>query len=160
VPAQYHLVLRHGQRLAGRDPDLLAHDVDPGRGLGDAVLDLHARVHLEEEVVAVLQQPLDRAGAAVVDRARGFDGDLADPRAQLLVDHRSGRLLDQLLMAALDRAVALAQVDHRAVPVREHLDLDVARVGEVALEVDRRVGEELLALARGPLERVGQPVGL
>ena len=39
-----------------------------------------------------------------------------------------------------------------AVAVGEDLDLDVARVGEVALEVDRRVGEELLALARGALE--------
>ena len=36
--------------------------------------------------------------------------------------------------------------------VGEDLDLDVARVGQVALEVDRRVGEELLALARGALE--------
>ena len=39
-----------------------------------------------------------------------------------------------------------------AVAVGEDLDLDVARVGQVALEVDRRVGEELLALARGALE--------
>src|SRR5262249_52349296 len=42
--------------------------------------------------------------------------------------------------------------DDVAVTVGEDLDLDVAWVGEVALEVDRRVGEELLALARGALE--------
>jgi hypothetical protein len=40
------------------------------------------------------------------------------------------------------------------VRVGEHLDLDVARVGQVALEVDGAVGEELLALARGALEGV------
>ena len=66
----------------------------------------------------------------------------------------AGRLLDQLLVAALDGAVALAEVDDVAVLVGQHLDLDVARVGQVALEVDRRVGEELLALARGALEGV------
>ena len=61
-------------------------------------------------------------------------------------------------MAALDRAVALAEVDHVAVRVGEHLHLDVARVLEVALEVDAVVGEELLALAGGALERVRQLV--
>ena len=143
------------QRLARGDQDLLAHDVDAGDRLGHAVLDLHARVHLQEEVLAVLgQQALDRARAAVVDGARGVDGDLADPLAQLVVDQRRRRLLDQLLVAALDRAVALAEVDDVAVPVGQHLDLDVARVGQVALEVDGRVGEELLALARRALERV------
>ncbi len=62
---------------------------------------------------------------------------------------RTGGFLDQLLVAALDRAVALGQVDHVAVLVGQHLDLDVARVFEVALDVDPRVGEELVALARG-----------
>ncbi len=38
--------------------------------------------------------------------------------------------------------------------VGEHLDLDVARVLEVALEVDAVVGEELLALAGGALEGI------
>ena len=56
-------------------------------------------------------------------------------------------------MAPLDRAVALAQVDDVPVRVGEDLDLDVARVLEVALEVDAVVREELLALARGALER-------
>ena len=39
-----------------------------------------------------------------------------------------------------------------AVLVGQHLHLDVARVGQVALDVDGRVGEELLALARCALE--------
>ena len=55
-------------------------------------------------------------------------------------------------MAALDRAVALAEMDHVAVAVGEHLHLDVARIGQVALQVDGGVGEELLALAGGALE--------
>ena len=54
-------------------------------------------------------------GAAVVDGARGVGRDLADLLAQLLVDGGRRGLLDQLLVAALDRAVALAEVDDVAV---------------------------------------------
>ena len=43
------------------------------------------------------------------------------------VDRGRGRLLDQLLVAALHRAVALAEMDHVAVRVAEDLHLDVAR---------------------------------
>ena len=159
VAAQLDVVLRERERLARGDADLLAHDVDAGGHLGHAVLHLHPRVHLEEEVLvlAVLvlgQQPLDRSGAAVVHGPRRVGGDLADALAHRLVDdpRRGGRLLDQLLVAALDGAVALAQVDDVALRVREHLDLHVARVRQVALEIHGRVGEELLALARGALE--------
>ena len=147
------------ERLAGGDQDLLADDVDAGDHLGHAVLDLDPGVHLEEEVLLADLHPLDRAGAAVADRGGGVGGDLADPLAHLGVDVRAGRLLDHLLVAALDRAVALAEVDHVAVRVGEHLDLDVARVLEVALDVDAVVGEELLAFAGGALEGLLEVVG-
>ena len=137
----------------GRDQHLLAHEVDPGHLLGDGVLDLDAGVHLHEVVVAVRgEQALDRPGGAVAGGARGIDRDPADPLAQRLVDRGRGRLLDELLVAPLDRAVALAEVDHVAVRVGEHLHLDVPRILEVALDVDAAVGEVLLALALGRLE--------
>ena len=93
-------------------------------------------------------------GADVVHRPRRVHADLPDALASLRVDDPFGRrgLLDHLLVAALDRAVALAEVDHVAVAVGEHLHLDVARVVQIALEVDRGVGEELLAFATGALE--------
>ena len=56
-------------------------------------------------------------------------------------------------MAALDRAVALAEEEHVAVGVGKDLRLDVARVLEVALDVDGVVGEVLQALALRRLER-------
>src|SRR5256885_14116965 len=50
------------------DAELLADDVDPGDHLGDRMLDLHARVHLEEVEAAVRpEQELDGAGVVVVD---------------------------------------------------------------------------------------------
>ena len=106
----------------------------------------------------LLEQPLDRPRAGVVDRRRGLGGDLADPGPQLLVHGRRRRLLDQLLVAALQRAVALAEVDHVAVLVGQHLHLDVTGVGQVALEVDGGVAEELLALPGRALEGVLQLV--
>ena len=154
VPAELDVLLGDRELLPGRDPDLLADDVDPGDHLGHAVLDLDAGVHLEEEVLVAVLKPLDRARRAIADGRCRVRGDLADALAHLLVHVRSRGLLDQLLVAPLDRAVALAQVDHVAVRVGEHLHLDVARILEVALEVDARVREELLALARGPLERL------
>ena len=48
-----HVLLRERERLARGDQNLLADEVDAGDELGDRVLDLDARVHLEEEVVAV-----------------------------------------------------------------------------------------------------------
>ena len=153
VAAQLHVLLPDGERLAGGDEDLLPHEVDPGHLLGDGVLDLDAGVHLHEVVVAGrCQEPFDRPGRAVAGRPRSIDGDPADPLAQRVVDGRRRRLLDQLLVAALDRAVALAEVDHVPVRVREHLHLDVPRILEVALDVDAAVGEVLLALALGRLE--------
>ena len=113
--AQLDLVLGDRELLAGGDEDLLADDVDPGDHLGHAVLDLDAGVHLEEEVLVANLHSLDRAGAAVADRGGGVGGDLADPLAHLGVDVRARGLLDHLLVAALDRAVALAEVDHVAV---------------------------------------------
>src|SRR6202012_4631060 len=57
-------------------------------------------------------------------------------------------------MAALDRTVALAEMDHVAVLVGQHLDLDVAGIRQVALEVHGGIAEELLPLPRGALERL------
>ena len=141
------------ERLARRDEDLLADDVDPGHRLRDRVLDLDARVHLEEEVLAVgREQPLDRPGRPVVDGASRVDRESADARAELGPDGGRRRLLDELLVAALDRAVALAEMDDVAVRVREDLHLDVARVVEVALDVHGGVGEVRLAFPHGRLE--------
>ena len=153
VAAEDDVLLPERERLARGDADLLAHDVEPGDHLRDRVLDLQARVHLEEEVALAHEQALDGAGAAVADGARGLDGDRADALAQLRRDARARRLLDELLVPPLDRAVALAEVDDVAVRVREDLHLDVPRILEVLLDVDVGVREEALALARGPLER-------
>ena len=117
------------QRLALRDADLALDDIDAGDELGDRMLHLHARVHLDEvELAGLVHQELDRAGVGV---ARLRDGACAAPRRDLgalRVGHRGRRrFLQQLLVAPLDAALALAQNFHVAVLVGQHLKFDVPR---------------------------------
>jgi hypothetical protein len=51
-------------------------------------------------------------------------------------------------VAALQRAVALAEMDGVALAVAEHLDLDMARLLEVFLDIDGIVAEGRLGLGR------------
>ena len=109
------------------DPQLLGDEVEVGDLLGDAVLDLEAGVHLEEEELAVLVEALDGAGADVAAAACHLSPRLAHRGADLVdVIRGGGRLLDQLLVAALGGTVALAHAHHVAVGVGEDLQLDVA----------------------------------
>ena len=55
-------------------------DVDAGDHFGHRMLDLHARVHLDEVELVVLVQELERAGAAIADLAARFGAALADAR--------------------------------------------------------------------------------
>src|SRR4029078_973196 len=141
VAAACDRALRKRQLLAGGDPDLHLHDVAPGHPLGHRVLDLEAGVHLDEEELAVLVQELERAGAAIVDLLARGDAALAHLLDDAALDAWGRRLLDDLLVAALHRAVALAEPDRVLVRVGEDLDLDVARVLEKLLHVDRRIAE-------------------
>jgi hypothetical protein len=140
-PAELDVLLREGQLLAGGHQQLRLHQVDAGDQFGDRMLHLDARVHLDEVELAVLVEELERAGAAIAHRAAGLHDALAHLRADLVRDARRGRLLDDLLVAALHRAVALAQVDHVAVVVGHHLEFDVPRLLEEFLHVDLSVAE-------------------
>ena len=99
------LVLGHRQRFAGRDADLPLDEVDAGDHLGDRVLDLQAGVHLEEEELAVLVDELDRAGVVVADGLGRLHRGLAHRLLDAVGQARRRRLLDQLLVTALRRAV-------------------------------------------------------
>ena len=70
-----------------------------------------AGVHLDEVELLVLVQELEGPGAAVVDPAARLDAALADARALPRGDVGRRRLLDHLLVTALHRAIALAEID-------------------------------------------------
>ena len=125
------------------------------------MLDLDSAVQLQEPEVAAVEHELGRACAPVADRPRERDRRVAHLHAERRVERGRRRLLEHLLVAALDRALPLAERDDVAVRIREQLDLDVTRPLDVALGEDRAVPERRLGLAArrrpGLLELGGTP---
>ena len=122
------------------------------------MLDLEAGVHLEEPEpgrVIRVDQELDGSRALVVDRRSGSSGRLVQCGTDLSGKARRRRLLDHLLVSALQRAVPLAE-DEYAAGVAHDLDLDVANVLDVPLDEDRRVPERTAGLGRGGGNLVGE----
>ena len=95
------------------------------------MLDLQPRVHLQKKETLVLpSDELNRAGGIIVDGAGEGHGLLAHLAPRRLVEQRRGRFLDDLLVAALNGTFALAEINHIAMLVAEHLDFDMARVDD------------------------------
>jgi hypothetical protein len=111
-------------------------------------------------IAALVEQELHSARIRVVDLAGECDCVGTHLGPQLLGQVRRGRQLDDLLMAALQTAVALEKVHHVAVSVGQDLHFDVARVEHGLLEIDRRVAEGRLRLAAGRLDRLRQCRGI
>src|SRR5262252_3891498 len=106
---------------------------------------LEPRVHLEEIKEAVLvDDELNGAGRVVAHRLGERYGLSAHSGAGLLVDERARRFLHDLLIAALDRAFALAEMNDVAVLITEHLDFDMARLLDIFLDEYAVVAEARL----------------
>ncbi len=126
------------------------------------MLDLDARVDLHEvEVVAVdVVEEFDRARVAIADRGQEIDRRPVQARARRF-RHRDGRrLLDHLLVAALHRAIPLAEMQHAAVAEAHDLHLDVTRALDIAFEIERSVAEGFLRFDRGALKAFGERFGV
>src|SRR5690606_38730678 len=129
------------QRGALRDLELLEDDVDAADHLGDRMLDLDAGVHLEEARLALrIHEEFERAGPAIRGRAKNLERRASELVADRLGKVRSRRLLDELLKAALDRAVSLREDEPAAASIAEDLHLDVSAAFDVALGEDASVG--------------------
>ena len=148
-----YVLLREGQALARRDAQLPLDQIEPGDRLGDRVLDLEAGVHFHEIEVAPVEKELDGAGAHVADLARHDQRGSAQPLAHFRGHRRRRRLLDELLVTALDRAVAVTEVQEVTVRVGEHLHLEMARRREIPLDEQRAVTEGALGQAARGGER-------
>ena len=153
VSPQLDVLLAEAQRLAGRHPELLLHQVEPADHLGGGVFHLQAGVHLQVPERLVLVQELHRAGVHVAAALRHGDGGLPHGRGDRRRELGGGRLLDQLLVAPLRRAVTRAQVNAVATAVGQHLHLHVARPGEVTLQVQLVAAEIGERLTPGRIQR-------
>ena len=148
-PPHLHITLGPAKPFAGGDAELSLDEIAPHDLLRDGVLDLEPRVHLQEVEAVPLHQELDGPGVPVAGRLRHADARRVKARPQVGIEPGGRRLLDQLLMPPLDRAIALEEVDQRPVLVGEDLDLDVPGPLDGPLDVDGGVPE------RGPRAPLG-----
>ena len=124
------------------------------------MLDLETSVHLQVVERAVLVEELNRSSVRVITTDRHIDRGLRHFVEDLLIDARGRCFLDQLLVTPLRRAISGPQRNRVSVGVGEHLDLDVARVGEVSLHVDLVAAEVRECFALGGLDRGLHGVGI
>src|SRR5262245_50620195 len=106
------------------------------------MLDLQPRIHLEEvKTLVLLGDKLNRPRAVVTDRLGERDRLLPHLPARRCIEQRTGRLFDHFLIAALDRAFALAEVNDVSMLVAEHLDFDVTWINDKPFDKDAFVAE-------------------
>ena len=136
--------------------------VDARHGLGHRVLDLQAGVDLEERRLAAVDvvHVLDGARGPVGHRRGERPGGLVQHRADLVGKRGRRGLLDHLLVAPLQRAVAVAQAHHAAGAVAEHLHLQVPRAGHEPLQEHPGAAEARRREALHAVERGHQLVGV
>ncbi len=89
----------------------------------------------------MVEQELDGTGVLVVGGTDGLDSRNAHGTADLVGKCRGGSLFQQLLMTALQGAIALAQGDAVAVLVGQDLNLDVTGAQNQLLQVHIAVAE-------------------
>ena len=146
------------RRFPGRDANHPVDQVHTTHFLGDAMFDLQARVHFQEielRRVGVVHK-FNRARRTIADGLAQLDR-----RSLKLRTHRIGEsgcrgLFDDLLVATLHRAVALAQCHHAAFAITEELYFDVPRTRDELLEEDAGVLEVVGRQALDRLESLGE----
>ena len=116
--------------------NLRADDVDTGDDFCDRMLHLNARIYLDEAPIAAfdIDEKLDGAGVEVFRLACDSHRCSADFVANPRVERNGWRHFDNLLMAALDRAVALIKMEDVPVMISKDLNLDVLGPADIALE--------------------------
>jgi hypothetical protein len=149
-----------GQPAAHRHVQLELDDVDARRRLGDRVLDLQARVDLQErqQLVARLVEELDGAG---VDVARRADQPSADARSSSSCSASSAREADSSITFWLRRCTLQSRTPSvQTSPWRRRRPAPrrAARRAR-ALEEDGGVARRPGAFGRGAGERLGSSSG-
>src|SRR5471032_3358584 len=150
--AMLDVFLFHRKRQAGRDADLLTHNVDAGDFFGDGVFHLHPSVHLHAVHLALGEQELHGTGVLVTHSLGRTHRQVADVGALFRGQLRARGDLDQLLVAALNRAITLEQVHDVAKAVAEDLRFDVFRIDDALFQEHFRRTKGLGRFGNDPWE--------
>ena len=120
------------------------------------MLDLNPRVHLDEVKFAVFIEELNGSRPGIAEFAHRGRADFADFQALRGIERGRGTFLPDLLVAALQRAIAVAEMNGLAVAVAQNLDFDMARLFEIFFKIDRVVAKGRLGLGPRRFERRGK----
>ncbi|RUP43013.1 hypothetical protein BC936DRAFT_137776 [Jimgerdemannia flammicorona] len=147
------------QRDAHGNLELSGGKVDAGDHLRCRMLNLETGVELKEVevVLRVRIEVLDRAGGDVAHELGEPDRRLLHRLESILLGNRDGRLLNDLLVATLDGAVAPEERNGVAVLIGKELNLEMAcvagelhdedgRAGNLAQDLGKRLFEKLVGL--------------
>ncbi len=134
VPARFQISCP-AELLAIGDAELRTDQIDSGGLLRHRMFHLQSRIDLQERHRTVLaDQELHRPGTVIPGLQADRPRCRMDLGALIVGEERCRRLLDELLVPPLQRAVPGTDNDHRAVLVREYLGLDVPRTVQVPLD--------------------------
>ena len=90
------------------------------------MLDLKARIHLKKiEFTRLIKQKLNRSRTHVINGLGRLNRCLSHGHSQLRRHDRTRRFFYDLLMAALNRTIALSEVNRITRLIGEHLDLNM-----------------------------------
>src|SRR5262249_26572668 len=124
MAAQLDVILRKRQLLAGRNAQLQVNQVETRHKLGNGTFYLKACVHLQKiEIALRVHKELDGSGVGVPSRARSLHGNSSHALSEIFVHESRRGFFNDLLMAALHGALALAEIDYVAVFVGQNLNL-------------------------------------
>src|SRR6476660_9758945 len=111
------------------------------------MLDLQARIHFHEpdavraKSMGGVGNELDCSGTFVANRGRRLNGSSADRFSYTVIHSRCWRFLDHLLMASLQGAIALKQMNEVAKSVSKNLNFDMPGARHIHLEQDSSVSK-------------------
>ena len=126
-----------GEFFASGGTNLRPHQIDARDFFGHAVFNLQPGIHFEEAEGAIgAEQHLDRADVVVTHAAHDAGDLIGNSHRFVARNQRTGGFLNDFLVAALGRAVALKQMHGGAVGIAEDLEFDMARAFDQFFEVD------------------------
>src|SRR5204863_8443958 len=127
VAGDYEVILRIAEPLSFGNANLISHDVGKRHHFCHGMFYLNASIHLHEvKTVVLIEKEFKGACTGIANLLTGLDGGISHFGAQLWGQDRGRRLLKKFLVPALNRTLALAQMNTVSVFIGEYLNLDVS----------------------------------
>src|SRR5690606_8052432 len=156
VAANHDVGLLDGQLFPCAHANLFLNQVHAGNHLRDRMLYLNTGVHLDEVKAPIFVQELKGTCSAITDVYTGFYAGCIGSFAHIVRNAGSRCFFQHFLVAALQRTVAVAQVNGIALSVRQNLNFHVARVLQEFFHVHSAVAKGSFGFTLGNVDRVQQ----